>query len=103
MRLFEKLSLIVSIFVFVSFTFGLSLVSHAEETFGEKIVDKVDEVKKDAKISGRNAKRKARNVTCSDADRKAGKCGVGADLRDSAKNANDEITHQGKKLKNKVD
>lgn len=33
----------------------------------------------------------------------AGKCGTGMDVKDAASDVGDEISHESKKLKNKVD
>ncbi len=84
-------------------TFGTGLNAFSEETTGEKIESKVDEVKKDTKINVRAAKRKVRNATCTDARRAAGKCGVLKDAKDSVQDVGVEMSHEGKKIKNKVD
>lgn len=74
----------------------------AEETTGEKIENKIDEVKKDTKVNARKAKKKIRDATCTDADRASGKCAM-ENAADSAANVKDEIQHDAKKLKNKID
>lgn len=74
----------------------------AEETTGEKIENKIDEVKKDTKVNARKAKKKIREVTCTDADRASGKCAM-EDAADTAANVKDEVQHEAKKLKNKID
>ena len=83
----------------------LILSSHsarADETTGEKIENKVDEVKKDGKKHARKVNKKVRDAKC-DAGKKAkGEC-VMDDVGDAASNAGDEISHTAKKVKNKVD
>lgn len=83
--------------------FAVSFTAFGVETTGEKFENKVDEIKKDAKINTRKAKRKARNVHCTDAARAEGKCGLGMDAKDTASNVGDEVSHESKKLKNKID
>ena len=68
---------------------------HAEETMGEKAADTADGAKKDMKRHGRDAKRHVRNAT--------GNGSVTKDIKDGANDAGDEINHNAKKVKNKVD
>ncbi len=82
---------------------SLTGIAYAVETVSEKAADSVDSVKTDAKVGARNAKKKMRNATCTDADKADGKCGVAQDMKDSAENGSDHVKHEAKKLKNKVD
>ncbi|RYZ80531.1 MAG: hypothetical protein EOP04_25710 [Proteobacteria bacterium] len=101
MNVSQKFRLSVLVLSAMAATAGFSV--HAEETTGEKIENKASEVKKDAKVAGRNAKKKVRNATCTDERKAAGKCGMKKDLQDSAANAGDEISHGAESLKKKVD
>ena len=67
----------------------------AEETMVEKIENKAEKVGKDTKKNYRKAKKKVRDAT--------GNSSVTEDLKDTSKNIGDELEHQGKKIKRKVD
>ena len=69
---------LVSLFsvpVLVLMSYGMTAVQ-AEETTGEKVENKADEMVKDTKVGARNMKKKIRKQTCTDADKAAGKCAM---------------------------
>lgn len=67
----------------------------AEETMKESVEIKVDEIKKDAKKTGRKIKKTVRDAT--------GNKSLVEDVKDSVHNAEDEVEHGVKTIKKKVD
>lgn len=67
----------------------------AEETMGEEAKSGARGMKNDVKQSGRKAKKKFRDAT--------GNANVVKDVRDGARNAGDDVDHQAKKTKDKID
>jgi uncharacterized membrane protein YtjA (UPF0391 family) len=74
---------------------GLPPSLSADENVGEKVENKMDEAKKDSSQQVRKAKKKRRDAT--------GQSSVSKDVEDQAKNVGDDVDHEAKKAKNKVD
>ena len=67
----------------------------ADEDMGEKIANKADDVKKDARIGKRRAARETRDA--------AGKGSMAKDIGDGVENTKDEVATGAKKMKRKMD
>lgn len=94
MKLFLKASFIGSLAATVVF-FGTRREVFAEETVVEKVQSGSENAVKETKQGARKVKKKVRNAT--------GNSSIKEDIKDSAANAGDEIEHQAKKTKRKID
>ena len=95
MKRFLKLMTSLASVLAMFSAFAMHSVARADENVGEKIENKVDEVKTDANKSHRKAKRNYR--------KKTGQDSIAKDARDAASDTGDAISHETKKAKNKVD